>query len=241
MDDLKKTGFKSGEKSTWKHPTRFNIGRGTWTSRKSYCWGPSRRSAIRPLPSARNWRRKPKARGMLVIFGARPARFLLSWRTPNVLRGLFHRSGTCAVRSRMAYFRAVQSRGPGLIVGLSSFRRTTGLMESSWRCSHELCGAGFAFSQSGDLRLFSGFCRSQSHVGGRRGRGAVWAFNCYGENFALSIEPINVRPALGLTIGDPEVVGTFANGLFQIWHGIFLSWCAQPRQAKSCSIRLMKS
>ena len=44
-----------------------------------------------------------------------------------------------------------------------------------------------------------------------------------GENFALSIEPIDVRLALGLTIGDPEVVGTFADGLFQIWHGILPS------------------
>ena len=38
-----------------------------------------------------------------------------------------------------------------------------------------------------------------------------------------SFWPIDVRLALGATIGDPEVVGTFANGLFQIWHGIFLS------------------
>ena len=30
---------------------------------------------IRPLPSARNWRRDPKARGMLAISGAGPARF----------------------------------------------------------------------------------------------------------------------------------------------------------------------
>jgi hypothetical protein len=29
--------------------------------------------------------------------------------------------------------------------------------------------------------------------------------------------------ALGLTVGDPEVVGTFADGLFQIRHGVFLS------------------
>ena len=41
------------------------------------------------------------------------------------------------------------------------------------------------------------------------------------ENFALSIEPIDIRLTFGLTIGDPEVIGTFANGLFQIWHGIF--------------------
>jgi hypothetical protein len=33
----------------------------------------------------------------------------------------------------------------------------------------------------------------------------------------LSIEPIDVRLALGLTVGDPEVAGTFANGHFQIW------------------------
>jgi len=41
--------------------------------------------------------------------------------------------------------------------------------------------------------------------------------------------------SLSFTVGDPEVVGAFANGLFQIWHGILLLWCAQPRQAKSCS------
>lgn len=33
----------------------------------------------------------------------------------------------------------------------------------------ELCGAGFAFSRSGDLCLFSGFRRNQSRVDGRCG------------------------------------------------------------------------
>jgi hypothetical protein len=35
--------------------------------------------------------------------------------------------------------------------------------------SPALCGAGFAFSRSGDLSLFSGFRRNQSRVGGRCG------------------------------------------------------------------------
>jgi len=34
---------------------------------------------------------------------------------------------------------------------------------------------------------------------------------------------MGVRLALRLTIGDPEVVGTFANCLFQIWRGILLA------------------
>jgi hypothetical protein len=38
------------------------------------------------------------------------------------------------------------------------------------------------------------------------------------QNFPPSIQPMNVRLALRLTIGDPEVVGTFANFLFQAWH-----------------------
>jgi hypothetical protein len=38
----------------------------------------------------------------------------------------------------------------------------------------------------------------------------------------LSIQPIDIGLALGLTIGDPEVVGTFANCLFQILHGLIL-------------------
>ena len=37
----------------------------------------------------------------------------------------------------------------------------------------ELCGAGFAFSRSGDLRLFSGFRRNQARVGGRCGGSVV--------------------------------------------------------------------
>jgi hypothetical protein len=42
----------------------------------------------------------------------------------------------------------------------------------------ELCGAGFAFSRSGDLCLFSGFRRNQSRVGGRCGGSvAARAFN----------------------------------------------------------------
>ena len=36
----------------------------------------------------------------------------------------------------------------------------------------------------------------------------------------LSVQPIDVSLALGLTIGDSEVVGAFANCLFQIWHGM---------------------
>ncbi len=38
----------------------------------------------------------------------------------------------------------------------------------------DLCGAGFAFSRSGDLCHFSGFRRNQSRVGGRCG-GSVTA------------------------------------------------------------------
>jgi hypothetical protein len=44
-----------------------------------------------------------------------------------------------------------------------------------------------------------------------------------------------------LTIGDPEVVGTFANCLFHIWHGILLAnEVPSPRQILA-SARLMKS
>src|SRR6202048_2826640 len=56
----------------------------------------------------------------------------------------------------------------------------------------ELCGAGLAFSRSGDPCLFTGFRRNRSRVGGRNGGR---------ENFALRIEPIDIRLALGLTIG----------------------------------------
>src|SRR6476646_10363040 len=51
--------------------------------------------------------------------------------------------------------------------------------------------------------------------------------------FVLSIQPIDVRLALGLTIGDPEVVGTFANRLIQIWHRVLLANDV-PGPAKSC-------
>src|SRR5215831_11783608 len=34
---------------------------------------------------------------------------------------------------------------------------------------------------------------------------------------------MDVRLALRLTIGDPEVVGAFANCLFQFWHRILLA------------------
>jgi hypothetical protein len=37
---------------------------------------------IRPPPSARDWQCDPKARGMLAIFGARPARFSVTLRVP---------------------------------------------------------------------------------------------------------------------------------------------------------------
>jgi hypothetical protein len=55
----------------------------------------------------------------------------------------------------------------------------------------------------------------------RRGL-AGCAFNGVRKNFALSKQPIDVGVAFGSTIGDPEVVGTLANGLFQIWHRILL-------------------
>ena len=71
---------------------------------------------------------------------------------------------------------------PSLKVGLDSFRRTKGergcplplVTESSSRVPRddarmELCGVGFAFSELGDLCLFSGFRRNQSRVGGSCG------------------------------------------------------------------------
>jgi hypothetical protein len=60
--------------------------------------------------------------------------------------------------------------------------------------------------------LFGGFRRHRV-AGSCRGL-ADRTFNSARENFALSIQPIDVCPAVGLTIGDPEVVGTLADGLF---------------------------
>src|SRR6516225_4202220 len=97
----------------------------------------------------------------------------------------------------------------------------------------KLCGAGLAFSRSGEPCPFTRFRRNRSRVGGRRsGSAAAWAFNRGRENFALSFKPIDVRLALGLTTGDPKVVGTFANGLFQIWHGILFFHDAPSPAAK---------
>jgi hypothetical protein len=47
--------------------------------------------------------------------------------------------------------------------------------------------------------------------------------------------------AIGLTIGNPEVVGTFANGLFQIWHGISFDDAPSPGRQSLAPVRLMKS
>ena len=47
---------------------------------------------------------------------------------------------------------------------------------------------------------------------------------------------MDIRLALGLTIGDPELVGAFANCLFQIWHEILPVMCQAP--ADSCSTKV---
>ena len=44
--------------------------------------------------------------------------------------------------------------------------------------------------------------------------------------------------SVGLTIGDPEVVGALANCLFQIWHGIFLANDPPSPGQKTCSRRV---
>jgi hypothetical protein len=44
--------------------------------------------------------------------------------------------------------------------------------------------------------------------------------------------------SVGLTIGDPEVVGALANCLFQIWHGIFLAIDPPSPGQKTCSRRV---
>jgi hypothetical protein len=50
----------------------------------------------------------------------------------------------------------------------------------------ELCGAGLAFSRSGDPCLFTGFRRNRSRVGGRR------------ECEVLEVRPSKSRPEQGL-------------------------------------------
>ena len=46
---------------------------------------------------------------------------------------------------------------------------------------------------------------------------------------------MDFRLSVGLTIGDPEVVGALANCLFQIWHGIFLANDPPGPVQKTCS------
>jgi hypothetical protein len=70
---------------------------------------------------------------------------------------------------------------PFLKIGLDSFRRTRvsgappfvddGVVVTGPRddARMELCGAGFAFSRSGDFCLFGGFRRNQSRVSGHCG------------------------------------------------------------------------
>ena len=49
---------------------------------------------------------------------------------------------------------------------------------------------------------------------------------------------MDFRLSVGLTIGDPEVVGALANCLFQIWHGIFLANDPPGPSQKTCSRRV---
>jgi hypothetical protein len=49
---------------------------------------------------------------------------------------------------------------------------------------------------------------------------------------------MDFRLSVGLTIGDPEVVGALANCLFQIWHGIFLANDPPGPGQKTCSRRV---
>src|SRR5258705_6303621 len=70
----------------------------------------------------------------------------------------------------------------------------------------------------------SAYIKSQAHAGwtlirSRYDDGGYSGGSTDRPDLQKSAQPINVRVALGLTIGDPEVVGTFANCLFQVWHG----------------------
>src|SRR6266481_7907707 len=78
----------------------------------------------------------------------------------------------------------------------------------------ELRNAALGLSRSGDPRLFSGLRRGRYWIHGRH----IWAFKRGRQNVPLSIQPIDVRLALRLTIGAPEIVGSFANCLVQVWH-----------------------
>lgn len=49
---------------------------------------------------------------------------------------------------------------------------------------------------------------------------------------------MDFRLSVGLTIGDPEVVGALANCLFLIWHGIFLANDPPGPVQKTCSRRV---
>jgi len=46
---------------------------------------------------------------------------------------------------------------------------------------------------------------------------------------------MDFRLTVGLTIGEPEVVGAFANCFFQIWHGIFPINDMPSPDEKSCA------
>jgi hypothetical protein len=49
---------------------------------------------------------------------------------------------------------------------------------------------------------------------------------------------MDFRFSVGLTIGDPEMVGALANCFFQIWHGIFLANDPPSPGQKTCSRRV---
>ncbi|OKO87753.1 hypothetical protein AC629_12770 [Bradyrhizobium sp. NAS80.1] len=49
---------------------------------------------------------------------------------------------------------------------------------------------------------------------------------------------MDFRLSVGLTIGNPEVVGALTNCLFQIWHGIFLANDPSGPGQKTCSRRV---
>jgi hypothetical protein len=85
------------------------------------------------------------------------------------------------------------------------------------------CRAASAFSRPGHFRLFIGLRRNGHGVLVRRKRiFADATIKRRRQNFALRIQPIGVRVPIGSTVGDPQMVGAFANGFFQILHELLL-------------------
>jgi hypothetical protein len=104
----------------------------------------------------------------------------------------------------------INGKAPAVTHGAFAFVRGTRRLGNNAEAN--LGSAAFALSQPGEFQFFVGPCRDRYGV---LGDGTI---NGLHQHFVLCIQPIGIGVSVGPTIGDPKLIGAFANRFFRMFH-----------------------